>query len=162
MGTAVRKQQLLTQVTELDRDLRTIRQMLRRPAEMAVAKAGLTAPQQSVMRVLFNSKGLSLKDLSQELGLAHSTVSGIVDRLERRGLVERRPYQADLRVTEIVVSRQARDYWRRTWPLLRMSPLAEALRSATSSERAQTLRGVRALRRLLERQNRPSRRRPLL
>ena len=34
--------------------------------------------------------GLSVKELSRRMGLSHSTVSGIVDRLERRGLVARR------------------------------------------------------------------------
>jgi DNA-binding MarR family transcriptional regulator len=149
------KEQILAQVTEVDRDLRAVRQLLRRPAEAALANARLTAPQLGAMRVLFTSEGLSLKDLSKELGLAHSTVSGIVDRLEKRGLVKRQPHEADLRVTKIVVSPQARQYWRETWPLLRTSPLTEALQSATSAERAEALRGLRTLRRLLEQRSGP-------
>jgi len=33
--------------------------------------------------------GMSVKELSQKVGLSHSTVSGIVDRLERKGLAAR-------------------------------------------------------------------------
>jgi len=37
---------------------------------------------------LVDSGGLSLKLLSEKVSLAHSTVSGIVDRLEKRGMVK--------------------------------------------------------------------------
>ena len=61
---------------ELDRDLRVARQIVNRPVEALIKSGGLTGPQQSAMQVLVESDGLSLKDLSKELGLAHSTVSG--------------------------------------------------------------------------------------
>jgi len=141
---------------EIDRDLRAIRQVLRRPLEADVARGGLPGPQQSAMRVLVASDGLSLKDLSRELGLAHSTVSGIVDRLEKRGLVKRQANETDLRLTRIVVTDQVRDYVRDTLPALEVHPLAVALRAATSAEREEVLQGVRVLRRLLERRGPPT------
>ena len=49
------------------------------------------------MHVLVHSEGISLRALSKELGLAHSTVSGIVDRLEKRGMVVRQTDEADRR-----------------------------------------------------------------
>jgi DNA-binding MarR family transcriptional regulator len=144
------KQQIAPIAKEIDRDLRAIRQILRRPVEAEVARGGLTGPQQSAMRVLINSEGMSLKDLSKELGLAHSTVSGIVDRLEKQGMVKRKADKADLRLSKIVVSDQVREYLRDTWPALEAHPLAEALRAGTPSERQEILQGLRTLRRLLE------------
>jgi DNA-binding MarR family transcriptional regulator len=142
---------------EIDRDLRAIRQIQRRPIEAEIARGGLTGPQQSAMRVLVQSGGISLKALSKELGLAHSTVSGIVDRLEKQGFVKRQSDEADLRFRKIVVTDLVRDFLRETWPSLEMNPLAEALRSATPAERQQILDGVRALRRILDRRNQPPR-----
>ena len=139
--------------TEIDRDLRAIRQILRQPLEADIARGGLTGPQQSVVGVLVASDGMSLKELSKQLGLAHSTVSGIVDRLEKQGLVERQPDPADGRVTRIVASDTVGKYVRETMPSLEMRPLAEALRAATPSERRRVIEGVRTLRELLERQN---------
>jgi DNA-binding MarR family transcriptional regulator len=136
---------------EIDRDLRAIRHVLRGPLEADVARGGLTGPQQSAMGVLVTSDGMSLKDLSRELGLAHSTVSGIVDRLEKRGLVKRHVNRSDLRFSKIVVTNQVREYVRDTLPTLEVHPLAVALRAATPSERQVILQGVRVLRRLLER-----------
>jgi DNA-binding MarR family transcriptional regulator len=41
-------------------------------------------PQSAVIQAVVKHDGISLKDLSREVSLAHSTVSGIVDRLEKR------------------------------------------------------------------------------
>src|SRR5262249_33171762 len=86
---------------EIDRDLRAIRARVRRPLEAAIARGNLTGPQLSAMHALVESDGMSLKELSAHLGLAHSTMSGIVDRLQARGLVERQTSATDKRVTRI-------------------------------------------------------------
>ncbi len=136
---------------EVERDLRAVRQLMRRPVEAAVARGGLTAPQQAAMSILVKSGGASLKDLSRELGLAHSTVSGIVDRLQKKGLVERQTDERDRRVTTVVASRQVQRFLREKWPALESHPLAEAIAGASEAERRAIARGVRTLRRALER-----------
>ena len=73
---------------QMERDLGSIRQTLRKPLEAEVAKGDLTVPQSAVMRAVVRSPGINLKDLSREVSLAHSTVSGIVDRLSKRGMIE--------------------------------------------------------------------------
>jgi DNA-binding MarR family transcriptional regulator len=144
------KQQLPAIAAEIDRDLRAVRQILRRPVEAEIARGQLTGPQKSTMAVLFRSDGLSLKDLSRELGLAHSTVSGIVDRLAKRGFVKRQAGETDRRLTKIAVADHVREYMRSTWPSLELNPLTEALRAATPAEGQQVLQGIRTLRRLLQ------------
>src|SRR5271156_2578122 len=90
---------LLKLAQEVDQHLSYIRQRLRVRLETEFASGGLTAPQRMVMQVLVQSEGLSLKQLSARVSLAHSTVSGIVDRLEARGMVVRRRDDADGRAT---------------------------------------------------------------
>lgn len=145
------KREVLKMAEEIDRDLRAIRQILRQPLEAEIARGALTGPQQSAMSVLVKSEGLSLKELSKQLGLAHSTVSGIVDRLEKQGLVERHADEADGRFSKLVVSDKVRKFLRETWPALEMHPLAEALTAATPKERRAVTEGVQVLRRVLER-----------
>jgi DNA-binding MarR family transcriptional regulator len=141
----------LTQMAEaIDRDLRSIRERIRRPLEAEVARGNLTGPQQSVMHALVQSDGMSLKELSAHLGLAHSTVSGIVDRLAERGLLERRTSETDQRVTRITVTRQVRDFVRDTLPGLLTHPLQKALARATKAQRAAVVEGLKTLRELLE------------
>jgi DNA-binding MarR family transcriptional regulator len=102
------------------------------------------------MHALVESGGMSLKALSAHLGLAHSTVSGIVDRLEKRGLVQRQADKADQRVTHIAVTPRVRDFVRGTLPGLSIHPLVEALRRADPAQRRAIAGGLKVLRNLLE------------
>jgi DNA-binding MarR family transcriptional regulator len=145
-----RRPELTRMVEAIDRNLRAIRERIRRPLEAAVARGNLTGPQQSVMHALVRSDGMSLKQLSAHLGLAHSTVSGIVDRLQERGLVERRDSETDGRVTVIGVTRQVRDFVRDTLPGLLLHPLEQALARATAAQRGVVMEGLKTLRELLE------------
>src|SRR5262249_19025218 len=122
-----RQHDLTVLAQEIDRDLRAIRARIRRPLAAEIARGNLTGPQQSVMHALVQSDGMSLKELSAHLGLAHSTVSGIIDRLQERGMVERRTSETDRRVTRIGVTREVRDFVRDHLPALLLHPLQEAL-----------------------------------
>jgi DNA-binding MarR family transcriptional regulator len=135
---------------EVDQHLSIIRQRLREPLETEFARGGLTGPQRMVMQVLVQSEGLSLKELSAQVSLAHSTVSGIVDRLQARGMVVRSRDEADGRATVIAPSTAVRDFLANRMPELAISPLTEALRGASNSEQATVLRGLRKLRALIE------------
>ena len=135
---------------EVDQHLSVIRQRLREPLETEFARGGLTGPQRMVMQALVQSEGLSLKQLSAQVSLAHSTVSGIVDRLQARGMVVRSRDEADGRATVIAPSAPVRDFLANRMPELAISPLTKALRGASDSEQATVLRGLRKLRALIE------------
>jgi MarR family transcriptional regulator, organic hydroperoxide resistance regulator len=91
-----------------------------------------------------------LKELGKELGLAHSTVSGIVDRLGQKGLVERKTDEADLRFTRIVPTEAVRNFLKERWPSLESQPLAEALGKSKRLRAGVVRDGLATLRRLLE------------
>src|ERR1700691_1902775 len=135
---------------EVDQHLSIIRQRLREPLETEFARGGLTGPQRMVMQALVQSEGLSLKQLSAQVSLAHSTVSGIVDRLQARGMVVRSRDEADGRATVIPPSAPVHDFLANRMPELAISPLTEALRGASNSEQPTVLRGLRKLRALIE------------
>jgi DNA-binding MarR family transcriptional regulator len=144
------KPDLTALAREIDTELRAIRELVRRPLEMEFAKVQLTGPQQSAMAALISSDGLSLKELSAQLGLAHSTTSGIVDRLERDGLVKRTTGHSDRRFTTIVVTDEVRTFVNETMPQISIHPLVEALRQAAPAERTIIAEGLRTLRRVLD------------
>jgi DNA-binding MarR family transcriptional regulator len=133
----------------LDRQLRAVAAALRQPVETEIAKGHLTGPQRSVMQALVHAGGLSLKALSKQVGLAHSTVSGIVDRLEQRGLVQRQTDPDDRRITRVAPSDLVRAYLRDTLPTLRLNPLLRALQRATPEEQAEITKGIATLEGLL-------------
>src|ERR687885_38939 len=88
---------LIREAEEVANTVRALRRLMLRSFEPDIAQSGLTAPQINTMRELAREDGLSLKELSRRMELSHSTVSGIVDRLERNGLVRRTPNPEDRR-----------------------------------------------------------------
>ena len=139
-----------SQAEQLEQDLGVIRRVMRKPLDALVARGELTAPQTAVMREVVRNEGVNLRDLSRAVSLAHSTVSGIVDRLEKQGLIERRPDPRDGRVSCIYPTPPVREFVRDRLPALSRGPLLEALARATAEERAGITAALRRLRELLE------------
>jgi DNA-binding MarR family transcriptional regulator len=149
-GTLKKPAELAAQVEKMERDLGSIRRAMRRPLDAEVAKGHLTMPQTSVMQAVIRNRGISLKDLSCVVSLSHSTVSGIVDRLEKRGMIERRPDEADGRVSRIYPTLVVSEFVRDQIPALTRGPLEAAMERATEAERTAIGMAIRRLRELLE------------
>ena len=76
----------------------------------------LTFPQALVLTVLGEEGPIPISRLAQLTGSANSTVSGIVDRLERLNLVERTRSEEDRRVIYVALTEQYREMHRQTAP----------------------------------------------
>jgi MarR family transcriptional regulator, organic hydroperoxide resistance regulator len=81
----------------------------RRVTKDIAGRFGLTGPQLAVVKMLEPVGKLSLSDLSSKIRARNSTVTGIIDRMEREGLVERRRSDSDRRVINIVLTRKGRE-----------------------------------------------------
>lgn len=82
---------------------------------------GLTLPQFDVLAQLErNAEGMSPGELTRELLVTAGNVTGIVDRLVRRGLVERRRVPSDGRTRRLLLTPQGRRVVRRAIPEHRM------------------------------------------
>ena len=138
------------QAQRMERDLSAIRRALRKPLEAEIARGELTVPQAAVMQIVVRQQGISLKDLSREASLAHSTVSGIADRLEKRGMIERRPDPADGRFCRIYPTAVVMEFVRERMPTLASEPLIRALSGASAEERNRIEHAFRRLRELLD------------
>ena len=109
-----------------------------------VARAyGLTGPQVTVLKMLEGIGALSLSDLSARMSARNSTVTGIADRMERDGLVERKRDRADRRVVRIRLTQKGRALASEI-PIESMEVFGAALRALDHEER-------RVLRRVLRR-----------
>ncbi|HEU0195488.1 MAG TPA: MarR family transcriptional regulator [Gaiellales bacterium] len=69
------------------------------------AELELSPMQLQVLRMLEPGHSVAMGRVACDLGCDASNVTGIVDRLEKRGLVERRPAQGDRRVKVLVITR---------------------------------------------------------
>jgi DNA-binding MarR family transcriptional regulator len=144
----------LAQQTE--RQLNIIQRSMRQRLQAEFARGNLTGPQRLVMSALVRTHGLSLKQLSEAVSLAHSTVSGIVDRLEKQGLINRQTHPTDRRISVLVASPPVREFLDTRMPELALHPLLEALRHASPTERRSITRGLNTLAKLLSRTQTPT------
>ncbi|AQS58664.1 MarR family winged helix-turn-helix transcriptional regulator [Desulforamulus ferrireducens] len=95
---------LIQQAEQLKDLIRTLNRKFRQYMMAQTTGCGLTVPQIHLMQELYQNPGITLGELSTRLGLAKSTVSGIVDRLEKQGKVIRKRNENDRRVVHIVLS----------------------------------------------------------
>jgi MarR family transcriptional regulator, lower aerobic nicotinate degradation pathway regulator len=62
-----------------------------------LAPFGITPPQFALLAFLWKQDGLSQVELSDKTAVDRTTISGLVDRLQKSGLVVRRPHPEDRR-----------------------------------------------------------------
>jgi MarR family transcriptional regulator, transcriptional regulator for hemolysin len=74
-----------------------VARLMRRRFEEEASTHGFTMPQWRALAEIFRSEGLAQVNLAAALDVDQMTVSGIVSRLEKRGLIERYPDPNDSR-----------------------------------------------------------------
>ena len=148
---AARSSELRELAQQTERQLNIIQRSMRQRLQAEFARGNLTGPQRLVMAALVRTQGLSLKQLSEAVSLAHSTVSGIVDRLAKQGLIERQTHPTDRRITLLVASPPVREFLETRMPELALHPLLEALRHASPTELRAITKGLNTLIQLLPR-----------
>lgn len=90
-----------------DQIVAAIRQIIRAVdlhSRSLVSDYGLTGPQLAVLQELQRLGTASPKQLAAAVHLSQATVTGILKRLETRGLVSRHPSSADRRSVQIAIS----------------------------------------------------------
>lgn len=119
---------------------------LLRAFEDALAPLGLTVAQAHGLSALYCRDGLLAKDLARELSIDAGTLTPMLDRLEKQGLLTRCPHPEDRRATRLCLTERAH----RLRPSLEAA-LAEAsarLERKFTPEELETLLAL--LRRLVE------------
>ena len=74
-----------------------VARLMRRRFEVEASVHGFTLPQWRALAEIFRNQGIAQVSLAAALDLDQMTVSGIVSRLEKRGLIERYPDPNDSR-----------------------------------------------------------------
>lgn len=103
------------------------------------AKHDLSLTQLRLLGIL-RDRRLRITLLGERLGLEKSTVSGLIDRAEKRGLVERAPSLEDGRATDVFLTKQGARLVEalRAEAALVLAPLVDRL-TPTEQQRLQEL-----------------------
>ncbi len=114
---------------------------LQRMSKRMESELGITGPQRLVLRVVGQFPGLSAGALAHIVRLHPSTITGILQRLAARGLLERDRDPADSRRARLRLNARARTYTRVSEGTVEKA-VTQALKEAGASD-------VRAARRVL-------------
>jgi DNA-binding MarR family transcriptional regulator len=115
---------------------------LRSGYEQVVACFELSAPQAKALHYVSEAGPVPMRDLACRLRCDASNVTGIVDRLEQRGLVERQS-APDRRVKSLVATPRGAEVARAVW--MRVMGASVGAGELSASERDQLLRLLRRL-----------------
>ena len=111
----------------------------------------LTGPQGMLMGTLAHHGEMKISELSEKLGLSNSTVSGILDRLESQGLVERTRSKEDRRVVYIKVTDEFRKHSQKHFEEINKL-IEQMMDKATPEELDIILEGMNTLEKVMDRQ----------
>jgi DNA-binding MarR family transcriptional regulator len=116
---------------------------LRAGYEGVVACFELSPPQAKALHYVAEAGPVPMRDLACRLRCDASNVTGIVDRLEQRGLVERQSAPADRRVRSLVATPRGAEVARAVWTQVRTASLGVG--GLSSTERDQLVNLLRRL-----------------
>ncbi|MBN2260614.1 MAG: MarR family transcriptional regulator [Clostridiales bacterium] len=130
--------------------IKKLHEEMKQNFESKFKELNITGTQGMMVGILHHSKILKISELSEKMGLSNSTVSGIVDRLEKQNVVERIRSETDRRVVSVKLTEQfknlAKDHFNN------MDQFFNQLMSkATEEEMDQILTGFKLLENIIER-----------
>lgn len=92
---------LLQKAEFIIKSVRYLDQYFEKSINEKAEKSGVTFPQLRVIKEVVKYQGISIKQISQNLNMAQSTVSGIVERLIKKGILLKKTNSHDKRFAEI-------------------------------------------------------------
>lgn len=107
-------------------------------------KLNLTYPQSVVLAILLCDGPMPISALAEAAGSANSTISGVVDRLEKMGLVQRIRSDSDRRVIYVTVT----DLFRANFDAVKgisTNQFSEILKKMSDEDAQTVLRGLQLL-----------------
>jgi DNA-binding MarR family transcriptional regulator len=84
-------------------------QRVTQSAKQRLATYGVTPVQYALLKVLWERDNQSGAELGERLLLDSATMTGLLDRLEHAGLIERRSHATDRRVNRVVLTVRGHD-----------------------------------------------------
>lgn len=136
----------------------TLRQLVRctqafeRYSAAHVRQMGLTESQFDVIATLGNTPGMTCKELGERTLITKGTLTGVLDRMEARGLIARRADEADARRTHLALTRKGTLLFEDVFPA-HLKHLQRAFGRLSESELKHLTEGLTTLRLAFEKEH---------
>ncbi|MDP4094068.1 MAG: MarR family transcriptional regulator [Bacillota bacterium] len=133
---------------ELARLCKDIMNLVRHKMTKEFIEMGITAPQGMVIGILSKFGKVKVSEISEKLGMTNSTVSGILDRLEKQNIIERIRSEEDKRVVYVNLTeefnKKHRDFHKKAEDIF-----SDIVRKGTPEDIERIMTGLSALKKLL-------------
>lgn len=113
---------------------------------------GVTGPQLWALKTIFEHGDLSLSELSRRMYLHPSTMTGVVDRMEKKGLVARKRDAGDRRVVKLQITSEGASLIRKA-PNPIQGKMIYGLRRLRRQELDSIFRAIQKLTQIMEAQH---------
>ncbi len=113
-----------------------------------IRQLGLTPPQFDVVATLGNTSGMSCKELSEKTLITKGTLTGVLDRLEEKGLIKRCVAEQDRRSIFIALTAEGEALFDQVFPC-HIDYMAKAFASLGDDELAKLQQSLATLRQAL-------------
>lgn len=132
-------------VIPLLRELVRCFQAFERASSLHIRESSLTPPQFDILVTLGNTPGLSFKELGARTLITKGTLTGVVDRLEARGLVRRSACPHDGRSMLVMLTPEGDSLFRRIFEphIAFLAPAFESLPECGRKELEKRLKQLR-------------------
>lgn len=131
--------------------IKSVMKDVRRRMEKHFKDLNLTGPQMLVAITLIHNGKMKISDLSKKMNLSNSTISGIVDRMEKQGSVKRIRSKDDRRVVYVDVTSKFKKLTRCKHEEMGKM-LQSIVDSATEEEMGVINKGLVTLQKVIDRQ----------
>jgi DNA-binding MarR family transcriptional regulator len=138
------------QTAEISTLFREVEGKLKQVTRRCFEENGITMPQGMLVGMLLKHGEMKISELSRHMGLTNSTVSGIVDRLEKMNALERVRSQDDKRIVYVRLSPNFAEMSRKFLRIVE-GKFEEMLDMGSEEEIAKAIEGLQALKNILDR-----------
>jgi len=90
-------------VENIEKYLRKIDYIVRKNGREILNDFSMTIPQFTALQILLNNGDMTIGELSQKMSLACSTITDLIDRMEKNELVIRKKDEKDKRIVRIEI-----------------------------------------------------------
>lgn len=109
--------------------------------------SGLTVPQADVIFTLGNTAGMTCKEIGNKTLITKGTLTGVIDRLESKGLVRRTAFSDDRRCTRVTLTAKGNRVFEKEFPR-QIDYLKQRFKELNKSEQQAAIETLRKIRNL--------------
>lgn len=139
-------------VADIEKYLRKIDNIIRKKGREILKDFNITTPQFIALQWLITSGDLTIGELSNKMSLACSTITDLIDRMEKNQLVSRVKDNKDRRIVRVKVKKKGHDLIKDVLER-RQEYLLEKLRDLDEEKKISLANNLKELHKAMEQEN---------